>query len=221
MSCHRRQTLVSVCKRTYHWKRRCRLVKLIFAYYYRLGAEDRPDVKYTDIGGLDMQKQEIREAVELPLTQFDLYRQIGIDPPRGVLLHGPPGTGKTMLVKAVAHHTTAAFIRVVGSEFVQKYLGEGPRMVRDVFRLARENAPAIIFIDEVDAIATKRFDAQTGADREVQRILLELLNQMDGFDQDSNVKVGVHLHPRILRMALIIFFSWLIGHHGNKSSRYA
>src|SRR5882757_54388 len=94
-----------------------------------------------------------------------------------------------MLVKAVAHHTTAAFIRVVGSEFVQKYLGEGPRMVRDVFRLARENAPAIIFIDEIDAIATKRFDAQTGADREVQRILIELLNQMDGFDQSVNVKV--------------------------------
>jgi len=154
-----------------------------------LSADERPDVKYSDIGGLDIQKQEIREAVELPLTQFDLYRQIGIDPPRGVLLYGPPGTGKTMLVKAVAHHTTASFIRVVGSEFVQKYLGEGPRMVRDVFRLARENAPAIIFIDEVDAIATKRFDAQTGADREVQRILLELLNQMDGFDQGSNVKV--------------------------------
>ena len=96
-----------------------------------------------------------------------------------------------MLVKAVAHHTTASFIRVVGSEFVQKYLGEGPRMVRDVFRLARENAPAIIFIDEIDAIATKRFDAQTGADREVQRILLELLNQMDGFDQGSNVKVSL------------------------------
>lgn len=163
---------------------------------------------YADIGGMDIQKQEIREAVELPLTQFDLYRQIGIDPPRGVLLYGPPGsssspssfllslillarigTGKTMLVKAVAHHTTAAFIRVVGSEFVQKYLGEGPRMVRDVFRMARENAPAIIFIDEIDAIATKRFDAQTGADREVQRILLELLNQMDGFDQSANVKV--------------------------------
>ena len=98
-----------------------------------------------------------------------------------------------MLVKAVAHHTTASFIRVVGSEFVQKYLGEGPRMVRDVFRLARENAPAIIFIDEIDAIATKRFDAQTGADREVQRILLELLNQMDGFDQSSNVKVSTIL----------------------------
>ncbi|OZJ05702.1 26S protease regulatory subunit 6B [Bifiguratus adelaidae] len=154
-----------------------------------LGADEKPDVTYADIGGLDIQKQEIKEAVELPLTHFDLYRQIGIDPPRGVLLYGPPGTGKTMLVKAVAHHTTASFIRVVGSEFVQKYLGEGPRMVRDVFRLARENSPAIIFIDEIDAIATKRFDAQTGADREVQRILLELLNQMDGFDQTSNVKV--------------------------------
>lgn len=150
---------------------------------------EKPDVSYSDVGGLDQQKQEIREAVELPLTQFDLYKQIGIDPPRGVLLYGPPGTGKTMLVKAVANHTSAAFIRVVGSEFVQKYLGEGPRMVRDVFRLARENAPCIIFIDEVDAIATKRFDAQTGADREVQRILLELLNQMDGFDQSCNVKV--------------------------------
>merc|ERR1712139_234882 len=154
-----------------------------------LSDAEKPDVTYNDIGGLDIQKQEIREAVELPLTHGELYRQIGIDPPRGVLLYGPPGTWKTMLAKAVAHHTTAAFIRVVGSEFVQKYLGEGPRMVRDVFRLARENAPAIIFIDEVDAIATKRFDAQTGADREVQRILLELLNQMDGFDQTTNVKV--------------------------------
>ncbi|KAG8849800.1 26S proteasome regulatory subunit 6B [Tulasnella sp. 330] len=168
-----------------------------------LGADEKPDVGYTDVGGMDTQKQEIREAVELPLTQFDLYKKIGIDPPRGVLLYGPPGTGKTMLVKAVAHHTTAAFIRVVGSEFVQKYLGEGPRMVRDVFRLARENAPAIIFIDEIDAIATKRFDAQTGADREVQRILLELLNQMDGFDQGSNVIMATNradtLDPALLR----------------------
>lgn len=132
--------------------------------------------------------------MELPLTEGDLYRQVGIDPPRGVLLYGPPGTGKTMLAKAVAHHTTAAFIRVVGSEFVQKYLGEGPRMVRDVFRLAKENAPAIVFVDEVDAIATARFDAQTGADREVQRILMELLNQMDGFDQTVNVKVRSFLN---------------------------
>ncbi|WVZ59907.1 hypothetical protein U9M48_009991 [Paspalum notatum var. saurae] len=200
-----------------------------------LGSAEKPNVTYNDIGGCDIQKQEIREAVELPLTHHELYRQIGIDPPRGVLLYGPPGTGKTMLAKAVAHHTTASFIRVVGSEFVQKYLGEcfvvesifmfevclkifkenvqkgtqfhgsfisaktgyvavllalsGPRMVRDVFRLAKENAPAIIFIDEVDAIATARFDAQTGADREVQRILMELLNQMDGFDQTVNVKV--------------------------------
>merc|ERR1719479_809359 len=150
---------------------------------------EKPDCSYDDIGGLDIQKQEIKEAVELPLTQFQLYQQIGIDPPRGVLMYGPPGTGKTMMAKAVANNTDASFIRVVGSEFVQKYLGEGPRMVRDVFRLAKENSPSIIFIDEIDAIGTKRFDAQTGADREVQRILLELLNQMDGFDQDTTVKV--------------------------------
>lgn len=154
-----------------------------------LGDQERPTTSYADVGGLDQQKQEIREAVELPLTHADLYRQIGIDPPRGVLLYGPPGTGKTMLVKAVAHHSSATFIRINGSEFVQKYLGEGPRMVRDVFRLAREKAPTIVFIDEIDAIATKRFDAQTGADREVQRVLLELLNQMDGFDQSHDVKV--------------------------------
>ena len=106
-----------------------------------LGADEKPNVSYNDIGGCDQQKQEIREAVELPLTHHDLYAQIGIDPPRGVLLYGPPGTGKTMLAKAVAHHTTASFIRVVGSEFVQKYLGEGPRMVRDVFRLGSRERP--------------------------------------------------------------------------------
>ncbi len=150
---------------------------------------EKPDVTYADIGGMYIQKQEVREVVELPLTQFELYKQIGIDPPRGVLMYGPPGTGKTMMAKAVANATTASFISMVGSEFVQKYLGEGPRMVRDVFRLAKENAPAIVFIDEIDSFATKRFDAQTGADREVQRILLELLNQMDGFDQSTNVKV--------------------------------
>merc|ERR1712010_374500 len=117
-----------------------------------------------------------------------LYQQIGIDPPTGVLLYGPPGTGKTMLAKAVANQTEASIIRMVGSEFVQKYLGEGPRLVRDVFRMAKENAPSIVFIDEIDAIATKRYDANTGADREVQRILIELLQQMDGFDQTVNVK---------------------------------
>ena len=150
---------------------------------------EKPDVTYSDIGGLDIQKQEIREAIELPLTHPELYSQIGIDPPRGVLVYGPPGTGKTMLAKAVANQTNASIIRMVGSEFVQKYLGEGPRMVRDVFRMAKENAPSIVFIDEIDAIATKRYDANTGADREVQRILIELLQQMDGFDQTVNVKV--------------------------------
>ncbi|KAK6090689.1 hypothetical protein P3W45_000412 [Vairimorpha bombi] len=150
---------------------------------------EKPDVTYADVGGLDVQKQEIRETVELPLLHHDLYKQIGIEPPRGVLLYGPPGTGKTMLVKAVANHTKATFISINGSEFVQKYLGEGPRMVRDVFRLAREHEPSIMFIDEADSIATKRFDASTSADREVQRVLLELLNQMDGFDQNCNVRV--------------------------------
>ena len=154
-----------------------------------VGEEERPDVTYDDIGGMDVQKQEIRECVELPLKQFEKYKAIGIEPPRGVLLYGPPGTGKTMLVKAVANHADATFIKVNGSEFVQKYIGEGPRMVRDIFRLAREKAPSIIFIDEIDSIATKRFDAATSADREVQRVLIELLNQMDGFDQNSNVKV--------------------------------
>lgn len=150
---------------------------------------DKTGVGWTDVGGLDVQKQELAEAVMLPLTNPELYLKLGIDPPRGVLLYGPPGTGKTMIAKAIASTSKAAFIRVVGSEFVQKYLGEGPRMVRDVFRMAKENAPSIIFIDEIDSIATKRYDAQTGADREVQRVLIELLTQMDGFDQSTNVKV--------------------------------
>merc|ERR1719433_1551884 len=155
----------------------------------QLTMTEKPNVTYADIGGLDVQKQEMKEAVELPLSHAHLYQQIGIDPPRGVLMWGPPGTGKTMMAKAVANNTEASFIRVVGSEFVQKYLGEGPRMVRDVFRLAKENSPCIIFIDEIDAIGTKRFDSGTGADREVQRILNEILTQMDGFDRTENIKV--------------------------------
>jgi len=123
-----------------------------------------------------MQKQEVHKAIKLPLIQYYLYTQIGIDPPRGVLLYGPPGTGKTMM----ANTTQATFISMVGSEFVKKYLREGPRMVHDVFRLAQENLPCVVFIDEIDDIAFKRFDAQTRVDREVQRILLELLDQMDG-----------------------------------------
>ena len=157
-----------------------------------LTADEKPDVSYSDIGGMDIQKQEMREAVELPLTHFELYKQIGIDPPRGVLMYGPPGCGKTMLAKAVAHHTTAAFIRVVGSEFVQKYLGEGPRMVRDVFRLAKENAPAIIFIDEIDAIATKRFDAQTGGNGNII-ILTSIVREQVGCLQETICHEQCHL----------------------------
>ena len=155
----------------------------------KVSDKDKSGVTFADIGGLDLQKQEMRESIELPLTNPELYTKLGIDPPRGVLMYGPPGTGKTMMAKAVAASTNATFIRVVGSEFVQKYLGEGPRMVRDVFRMAKENSPSIIFIDEIDSIATKRYDAQTGADREVQRVLIELLTQMDGFDKSTNVKV--------------------------------
>ena len=170
-----------------------------------LSKKDKPSVKYSEIGGLNKQKEEIREAIEFPLINRNLYEKIGIDAPKGVLLYGPPGTGKTMLVKAIASKTVASFIKAVGSEFVQKYLGEGPRMVRDLFKLANKNSPAIIFIDEIDAIATKRFDAQTGADREVQRILMELLTQMDGFDQTPGIKIILctnridTLDPAILR----------------------
>lgn len=148
-----------------------------------------PKINYSSIGGLEFQKEEIRESVEFPLTHKNLFLKIGIDLPKGVMLYGPPGTGKTLLVKAVAFKTRASFIKSAGSEFVQKYLGEGPKMVRDLFKLAKKNSPSIIFIDEIDAIATRRFDAQTGADREVQRILMELLSQMDGFEQNQNVRI--------------------------------
>ena len=166
---------------------------------------EKPRVKLNEIGGLERQKEEIRETIELPLINQKLYENIGIDSPNGVLLYGPPGTGKTMLVKAIASKTTATFIKAVGSEFVQKYLGEGPRMVRDLFKTAKKYSPSIIFIDEVDAIATRRFDAQTGADREVQRILMEFLSQMDGFEKNPNVKIIMctnridTLDPAILR----------------------
>jgi|Transcript_87182 26S proteasome regulatory subunit T3 len=166
---------------------------------------EKPKVNYTEIGGLEKQKEEIRETIELPLINQKLYEEIGIDPPNGVLLYGPPGTGKTMLVKAIAAKTAAAFIKAVGSEFVQKYLGDGPKLVRDLFKTAKKYAPSIIFIDEIDAIATRRFDAQTGADREVQRILIEFLSQMDGFEKNLNVKIIMctnridTLDPAILR----------------------
>lgn len=156
---------------------------------YGFEVDEKPEVSYSDIGGLDKQIEEVREAVELPLLKPHLFEEIGIEPPKGVLLYGSPGTGKTLLAKAVAHHTNATFIRVVGSEFVQKYIGEGARLVREVFQLAKEKAPAIIFIDELDAIAAKRTGSDTSGDREVQRTLMQLLAEMDGFDPRGDVKI--------------------------------
>jgi len=149
---------------------------------------DIPDISYSDIGGLKEQIKAIKETVELPLKRPDLFNSIGINPPSGVLLYGPPGTGKTMLAKAVANSTEATFIRVVGSELVQKYIGEGARMVRELFQLSREKSPTILFIDEIDAIASKRYDTTSG-DREVQRTLMQLLSEIDGFDSRGNVKI--------------------------------
>merc|ERR1719382_2069495 len=151
--------------------------------------EKAPLESYADIGGLEDQIQEIKEAVELPLTHPELYEDIGIKPPKGVILYGEPGTGKTLLAKAVANSTSATFLRVVGSELIQKYLGDGPKLVRELFRVADEHSPSIVFIDEIDAVGTKRYDSNSGGEREIQRTMLELLNQLDGFDARADTKV--------------------------------
>jgi 26S proteasome regulatory subunit T2 len=151
--------------------------------------EKAPLESYADIGGLHDQIQEIKEAVELPLTHPELYEEIGIKPPKGVILYGEPGTGKTLLAKAVANQTSATFLRVVGSELIQKYLGDGPKLVRELFRVADDLSPSIVFIDEIDAVGTKRYDSSSGGTREIQRTMLELLNQLDGFDERGEVKV--------------------------------
>merc|ERR1719503_263994 len=151
--------------------------------------EKAPLETYADIGGLEDQIQEIKEAVELPLAHPELYEDIGIKPPKGVILYGEPGTGKTLLAKAVANQTSATFLRVVGSELIKKYLGEGPKLVREIFRAAEEMAPTIVFIDEIDSIGSKRYDSSSGGEKEVQRTMLELLNQLDGFDSRADVKV--------------------------------
>lgn len=190
-----------------------------------------PTESYADVGGLEQQIQEIKvsgeqsaymmvewesmsdplhlhcpqESVELPLTHPELYEEMGIRPPKGVILYGPPGTGKTLLAKAVANQTSATFLRMVGSELIQKYLGDGPKLVRELFRVADENAPTIIFLDEIDAIGSKRYDASSSGEREIQRTLLELLNQMDGFDTRNDVKVIMatnkieNLDPALIR----------------------
>ncbi|KAJ1775815.1 26S proteasome regulatory subunit 8 [Coemansia sp. RSA 2523] len=151
--------------------------------------EKVPDSTYDMIGGLDKQIKEIKEVIELPVKHPELFEALGIAQPKGVLLYGPPGTGKTLLARAVAHHTDCRFIRVSGSELVQKYIGEGSRMVRELFVMAREHAPSIIFMDEIDSIGSSRGDSNSGGDSEVQRTMLELLNQLDGFEPTQNIKV--------------------------------
>ncbi|RLF47200.1 MAG: proteasome-activating nucleotidase [Thermoplasmata archaeon] len=171
-----------------------------------MGAEiiERPDVTYDDIGGLEEQIKDVREIVELPLLKPHLYRKVGIDPPKGVMFIGPPGTGKTLLAKAVARHTKATFIRIVGSELVQKYIGEGARLVRELFDLARKKAPSIVFIDEIDAIGAKRLEMATSGDREVQRTLMQLLAELDGFEPLSDVRIiAATNRPDILDPALL------------------
>ena len=166
--------------------------------------EEKPDIDFESIGGLDEQIREVKEVVELPLTNPELFKKVGIDPPKGVLLYGPPGTGKTLLAKAVAKETNAAFIKVVGSELVKKFIGEGAKLVKDIFNLAKERAPAIIFIDEIDAVASKRTETITGGDREVQRTLMQLLAEMDGFDSSGDVKIiGATNRPDILDSAIL------------------
>lgn len=149
----------------------------------------KPTIKWADIGGLEDEIREIKEAVELPLLRPDIFKTVGIEPPRGVLLHGPPGCGKTLLAKALANATNAAFIEIVGSELVQKYIGDGAKLVKEIFMLAREKAPSIIFIDELDAIASERVDVGTSAEREVQRTFMQLLAEIDGFKKLENVKI--------------------------------
>ncbi|KAG5637865.1 26S proteasome regulatory subunit 7 [Sphagnurus paluster] len=151
--------------------------------------EEKPDVTYSDIGGCKEQIEKLREVVETPLLSPERFVNLGIDPPKGILLYGPPGTGKTLCARAVANRTDATFIRVIGSELVQKYVGEGARMVRELFEMARSKKACIIFFDEVDAIGGARFDDGAGGDNEVQRTMLELINQLDGFDPRGNIKV--------------------------------
>ncbi|MGQ4555759.1 proteasome-activating nucleotidase Pan1 [Halobellus sp. GM3] len=148
-----------------------------------------PDVTYQDIGGLEEQMQEVRETVEMPLESPEMFERVGIQPPSGVLLYGPPGTGKTMLAKAVANQTDATFIKMAGSELVHKFIGEGAKLVRDLFEVARENEPAVLFIDEIDAIASKRTDSKTSGDAEVQRTMMQLLSEMDGFDERGDIRI--------------------------------
>ncbi|CAO3629381.1 unnamed protein product [Mucor hiemalis] len=151
--------------------------------------DEKPTEDYNDIGGLDKQIEELVEAVVLPMTHADRFKNLGIKPPKGVLMYGPPGTGKTLLARACAAQTNSTYLKLAGPQLVQMFIGDGAKLVRDAFELAKEKSPAIIFIDELDAIGTKRFDSEKSGDREVQRTMLELLNQLDGFSSDDRIKV--------------------------------
>ena len=150
---------------------------------------EKPEENWGSIGGLKNEIEEIKEVIELPLKKPKLFEKVGIKPPKGILLYGPPGTGKTLLAKAVAHSTNATFIEVVGSELVQKFIGEGAKLVKEIFALARSKAPAIVFIDEIDALAASRIDVGTSGEREVNRTFMQLLAEMDGFKHLDNVKI--------------------------------
>jgi proteasome regulatory subunit len=165
---------------------------------------EKPKIKWSEIGGLKNQIREMYEVIELPLKKPDLFEKVGIDPPKGVLLYGPSGTGKTILAKAVAASTDSTFIQIVGSELVQKFIGEGAKLVKDIFKLAKEKAPSVIFIDEIDSIASERVDIGTSGEREVQRTFMQLLNEIDGFDPLDNVKIiGATNRIDILDSAII------------------
>ncbi len=150
---------------------------------------ERPETRWEDIGGAESQIRELKEIIELPLKRPDMFEKVGITPPKGALLYGEPGTGKTMLAKATANSTNATFIEIVASELVQKFIGDGARLVKEIFQLAREKAPSIVFIDELDALAAKRIDLGTSGEREVQRTFMQLLSEIDGFRPLENVKV--------------------------------
>jgi len=151
--------------------------------------DESPDVTFENIGGLEKEIEEVREAVEYPLTRPEIYERVGVEPPKGILLFGSPGTGKTLIAKAVAHQARATFIRMSGSELVHKYIGEGAQLVRELFSLAREKAPSIVFIDEIDAVGSTRTNDGTSGSAEVQRTLMQLLAEMDGFDTRGDVRI--------------------------------
>jgi len=181
-----------------------RLPREVDPMVFKMLDEDPGNVSYKSIGGLNDQIREIRESIELPLTNPELFARVGIKPPKGVLLYGPPGTGKTLLARAMANSMDCKFMKVVSSAIVDKYIGESARVIREMFGYARENAPCIIFMDEIDAIGGRRFSQGTSADREIQRTLMELLNQLDGFEELGKVKVIMATNrPDVLDPALL------------------